>query len=82
MIAVEVPRHPTHRWGYDLLPFSYLSGRKWGVYSDEKVMLSNRLAYWIYTHNIEYNLQQKSDDKCYILFKKESDAILFKLTWC
>jgi len=42
----------------------------------------DQIHFWFIENNIKYSLEFISRDFTKILFEKESDAVLFKLTWC
>jgi len=51
------------------------------IFTIGKYILNDILHFWLVDQNIVYFLKEDEDLKTHIFFKKESDAILFKLTW-
>ena len=45
-------------------------------------ILRKELHKWLKDHKIKYSLRETENLFTCIIFEKESDAILFKLTWC
>ena len=89
MIKVEIPERDKRV--YDII-FDYnapIDGRPFD-YDDEQVQsyayLSDKHHKWLKDSDIPYRIfEDQSEAKWhqwFILFENESDAVLFKLTWC
>jgi hypothetical protein len=87
MIKVIVPDNPADNKKYDIITGLDINRPYLKRYSI-KNYLSDRLHLWLENSNISYTLDYHEVSKDYIItcfwyivFEKESDAVLFKLTW-
>ena len=75
----------THAWKTYEYPITFDLKRpyiKEPSFNGRCFIFDNVIHNWFIENNIEYNVYWNTDKITDIEFEKESDAVLFKLTWC
>ena len=89
MIEIQIPlgydiRYRTGRYMIEILddpPTSIPYFKPDFMVSVFYIILDETLRNWFIDMKIDYSLKARAANDYYIIFEKESDAILFKLAW-